>query len=95
MATPTPQSTPGPAIVSLKAKVSKCPKGKACTKVAKVTVKLSREAKVALKVERRVRKKGRLVWTRVRSQSLTANAAREDADRARQARQRPREGPTA
>jgi subtilisin family serine protease len=76
--TPRPPAstvTPAPtAIVSLKAKVSKCPKGKACTKVAKVTVKLSREAKVALRVERRVRKKGRLVWTRVRSQSLTANA---------------------
>jgi hypothetical protein len=71
--TATPQGTPGPVIVSLRAKVSKCPKGKTCTKVAKVTVKLSRQAKVALKVERQVRKKGRLVWTRVSSRSLTAN----------------------
>ena len=42
--------------------------------MATVTVKLSRQGKVALKVERQVRKKGRLVWTRVRSQSLTANS---------------------
>jgi len=72
--TVTPQSGPAPVIVYLKAKLSRCPKGKVCTKVAKVTVKLSRQAKVKLKVERRVRKKGRLVWTRVRSLSLTANA---------------------
>jgi hypothetical protein len=72
--TATPTATPDPVIVSLTAKVSKCPKGKVCTKVAKVTVKLSRQARVALKVERQVRKKGRLVWTRVRSQSLMANA---------------------
>jgi hypothetical protein len=76
--TPTPTATPSenpePVNVSLKAKVSKCPKGKQCTRVAKVTVKLSRQARVALKVERRERKKGRLVWTRIKSQSLTANA---------------------
>jgi hypothetical protein len=77
-ATPTPRATPpavtDPVIVSLRVKVSKCPKGKRCTKVAKVTVKLSRPAKVALKVEQRVRKKGRLVWKRIKSQSVTANA---------------------
>ena len=37
-------------------------------------MKLSRQGKVALKVERQDRKRGRLVWTRVKSQSLTANA---------------------
>jgi subtilisin family serine protease len=74
--TVTPSATPGPVIVSLGVKISKCPKGKACTKVAKVTVKLSRPAKVAVKVERRERnKKGRLVWTRTKTQSLTANAS--------------------
>jgi hypothetical protein len=72
--TATPTAVPDPVIVSLQAKVSKCPKGKKCTKVAKVTVKLSSQARVALKVERRERKNGRLVWTRIKSQSLTANA---------------------
>ena len=78
--TPTPIPTPSPTVtpesvtMSLSANVSKCKKGKKCKKVAKVTVKLSRQGKVALKVERQVRKKGRLVWRRERSQSLTANA---------------------
>ncbi|WP_028062309.1 S8 family serine peptidase [Solirubrobacter soli] len=76
--TPTPTATPtvvpDAVIVSLSAKISKCPKGKQCKKTAKVTVKLSRQGKVALKVERQERKKGRLVWKRIKSQSLTANA---------------------
>ncbi len=40
-----------------------------------MTVKLSRTAKVALKVEHRVRKNGRWVWQRVASRSLTATAS--------------------
>ena len=74
---PTPTVTPqtAPKIVSLAYKLSKCPKGKKqCAKVATVTVKVSRQAKVALKVERQDRRRGRLVWKRVKSQSLTATA---------------------
>jgi subtilisin family serine protease len=74
---PTPTVTPqtAPKIVSLAYKISKCPKGrKQCAKVATVTVKVSRQAKVALKVERQDRQRGRLVWKRVKSQSLTATA---------------------
>ena len=72
---PTVTPQPAPKIVSLAYKISKCPKGqKQCAKVATVTVKVSRQAKVALKVERQDRKRGRLVWKRVKSQSLTANA---------------------
>jgi hypothetical protein len=73
-ATPTPTVSPGAVTVTLSAKVSKCKKGTKCKKVATVTVKLSRQGRVAVKVERQVRKRGRLVWTRVKSQSLTANA---------------------
>jgi subtilisin family serine protease len=80
-ATPTPTTTPtatppaDPVIVSLGVKYNKCRKGKKCTKVATVTVKLSRQAKVAVKLERRDRsKRGRMVWKRIKSQSLTANA---------------------
>ena len=40
-----------------------------------MTVKLSRRAKVALKLEMRVKRKGRWVWTRVTSKSVTATAA--------------------
>jgi hypothetical protein len=70
--TATPTVTPDAVTVSLTAKVSKCKKHTKCKKVAKVTVKVSRTGKVALKVERQVRRKGRLVWRRERSQSLTA-----------------------
>jgi hypothetical protein len=42
--------------------------------VAKVTVKLSRQAKVALKLEQQVRKRGKLVWKRLSVQSMSANA---------------------
>jgi hypothetical protein len=40
-----------------------------------VTVRVSRTATVALKVERRVRKRGRMTWERVTSRSLTATAS--------------------
>ena len=40
-----------------------------------MTVKLSRRATVALKLEMRVKRKGRWVWTRVTSKSLTATAS--------------------
>jgi subtilisin family serine protease len=81
--TVAPRPTPPPSIVrpqaellSLKYKLSKCKKGKKkCRKVAKVTVKLSRQGRVALKVERRIRKRGRMVWSRVgRQKSLSASA---------------------
>jgi hypothetical protein len=72
---PTAIPTPEPVIVSLDVKFSKCRKGKKCAKVATVTVKLSRQARVAVKLERRDRnKRGRMVWKRIKSQSLTANA---------------------
>jgi hypothetical protein len=78
-ATPTPTVTPAPApvIVSLRATVTprNCPKSTPqCLQVAKITVKLSSQAKVALKVEQQVRKGGRLVWKRLSVRSLTANA---------------------
>jgi subtilisin family serine protease len=86
--TVTPRSTPAPPppppaakaeIVSLRAKLSprKCPKSKRhCTKVAKVTVKLSQRARVAMKIEKRVRSKRsrRWVWRRASSKSLVATA---------------------
>jgi hypothetical protein len=80
VATPTPVPPPPAAtrILDLDVKVTppKCPKGHAdCRKAAKVTVKLSRRAKVALKLELRVKKHGRWVWTRVSSKSVTATAS--------------------
>jgi hypothetical protein len=80
VATPTPVPPP-PAvtrILDLDVRVTppKCPKGHPqCKKAAKVTVKLSRRAKVALKLELRVKKQGRWVWTRVTSKSVTATAS--------------------
>jgi hypothetical protein len=78
--TPTPAPTPVAAtrILDLDVQVTppKCPTGHPnCSKAAKVTVKLSRRATVALKLELRVKKKGRWVWTRVTSKSLTATAS--------------------
>jgi hypothetical protein len=79
---PTPTPTPTPVavtrILDLDVQVTplKCPTGHPkCKKAAKVTVKLSRQATVALKLEMRVKKKGRWVWTRVTSKSLTATAS--------------------
>ena len=40
-----------------------------------MTVKLSRRATVALKLEMRIKRKGRWVWTRVTSKSVTATAS--------------------
>jgi subtilisin family serine protease len=51
-----------------------CVARRPCRKSAKVTVKLSRTGRVALKLERRVRKHGRWVWRRVTSRSITATA---------------------
>jgi thermitase len=52
----------------------RCKRRTTCKKSAKVTVKVTRTARVALKVERRVRKRGKLRWTRVTSRSLKATA---------------------
>jgi hypothetical protein len=77
-ATPAPTPVPATRILDLDVQVTplKCPAGHPnCRKAAKVTVKLSRRATVALKLELRVKKKGRWVWTRVTSKSLTATAS--------------------
>jgi hypothetical protein len=73
--TPTP-APPANRIVKLGVTVQprKCAPGRTCRKSAKVTVKLSKTAKVALKVEHRVRKNGRSLWERVTSRSITATA---------------------
>jgi hypothetical protein len=76
--TPTPTPVAATRILDLDVKVTppKCPTGHPnCRKAAKVTVKLSRRATVALKLEMRVKKKGRWVWTGVTSKSLTATAS--------------------
>jgi hypothetical protein len=75
--TPTPAPTATPRILSVKVKVSprRCTTERSCRKSAKVTVKLSRTAKIALRVEHRVRRQGRWVWVRVTSRSLTATAS--------------------
>ncbi len=79
---PTPPSPPPPPqppiveatrIVSVKVAV-RCARRNPCRKAAKVTVRVSRDARVALKVEQRVRKRGRLRWTRITSRSLAATA---------------------
>jgi hypothetical protein len=70
---PTPTPVPAAKIVSLHVKVTprRCPAKRKCKKSAKVTVKLTRTAKVALRVERRVRSH----WRRVTLRSLTATAS--------------------
>jgi subtilisin family serine protease len=73
---PIPTPKPATRILSLAVKISpsKCPKAHAgCLKSAKVTVKLSGQDTVALKVERRIKRKGRWVWQRVTSKSVTAS----------------------
>lgn len=74
--TPTPAASPGPIpaaprVMSLKVQVTpkKCLTGKTCTRAAKVTVKLSHAATVALKVERKVGKR----WKQVTLKSLMAS----------------------
>ena len=52
-----------------------CARRKSCKQSAKVTVRVNRTARVALKVERRVRRNGRLRWTRVTSRSLTTTSS--------------------
>jgi subtilisin family serine protease len=77
-ATPTPTPVAATRILDLLVKVTprNCPAGHPnCRKAAKVTVKLSRRATVALKLELHVKKKGHWVWTRVTSKSLTATAS--------------------
>ena len=76
--TPTPAPPPSAArILDLRVAVTprKCVRGKPCKKAAKVTVKLSRTATVSLKLEQRVRQRGRLVWKRVTTKSLKATAS--------------------
>jgi subtilisin family serine protease len=76
--TPTPTPVAATRILDLDVQVTppKCPAGHPkCRKAAKVTVKLSRRATVALKLELRVKRNGRWVWTRVTSKSLTATAS--------------------
>jgi hypothetical protein len=74
--TPTQPTETANRIVSLAAKVTprRCSAGRACRKAAKVTVRLARTAKVALKVERRVRSRGRWRWQRVTTRSVVVTA---------------------
>ena len=70
---PTPTPTPPLRIVSVTAKVTprRCTAGKTCRRAATLTVKLTRTATVALKVERRVGK----TWKRVAVRSIVATAS--------------------
>jgi subtilisin family serine protease len=73
---PQPPAPPAPSatrIVSVKVAV-RCVRRNPCRKAAKVTVRVSRDARVALKVEQRVRTRGRLRWKRITSRSLAATA---------------------
>jgi hypothetical protein len=74
---PTPIPVPGAKIVSLDVKVTpkRCSARRTCKKSAKVTVKLTRTAKVALRVDRRVRSHGKWLWKRFTLRSLTATAS--------------------
>ncbi len=77
--TPTPPPPPPPVndatrIVSVNVAV-RCARRNPCRKAAKVTVRVSRTARVALKVEQRVRSRGRLRWMRITSRRLTATAS--------------------
>ncbi len=84
-ATPVPTPTPTPAppvetsprVVSLAVKVTprKCAHAHGCKQAAKVTVKLSRKATVALKVEHHERKHGRWTWKRVTAKSVVATVS--------------------
>jgi subtilisin family serine protease len=68
--TPQPPTPPPPAatrIVSVKVAV-RCARRNPCRKAAKVTVRASRSARVAVKVEQRVRRR----WKRITSRSLNA-----------------------
>ena len=73
----TPTRVAGARIVSLGVKVrpSRCARGSACRRSARVTVKLSRTATVKLTVERRVRTHGRWTWRRVTVRSIVATAS--------------------
>ena len=53
----------------------RCARRNPCRKAAKVTVRVSRAARVALKVEQRVRSHGRLRWMRITSRSLNATVS--------------------
>jgi len=68
---------PATRIVSLDVKVTpkRCSASRPCKQSAKVTVKLTRTAKVALRIERHVRVRGRWVWRGVTNRSLTATAS--------------------
>ena len=87
----------GPApVVSCDVKVTlaRCPKGKRAHEGGQGHRQALAQAKVTLKVERRVRKKGAGLDARALA-SLTATARGQDADRARQARQASRRSATA
>jgi hypothetical protein len=76
--TPTvipPAAQPAPRVVSLAVKVTprKCAHGRACRKAAKVTVRVSRSAKVALRVYHHERRHGRWTWHRITTRSVLAN----------------------
>ena len=75
-ATPEPPPAAAARILSINVRVTpkRCTRGRSCRKAAKVTVRVSRTATVALRVERQVRKRGRLTWQRVTSRSLTATS---------------------
>jgi hypothetical protein len=84
---PGPPSTPAPSpappvlpsieplrIVDVAVDVRKCRRGTSCKRSAKVTVRVSQTARVAVKVERRVRRRGKLRWSRVSSRSLKSTS---------------------
>jgi hypothetical protein len=73
---PTPPAATRILDLDVRVTPPRCPAGHPkCRKAAKVTVKLSRRATVALKLEMRVKRKGRWVWTRLTSKSVTATAS--------------------
>jgi subtilisin family serine protease len=61
-------------IVDVDVDVRKCRRGTSCKRSVKVTVRVSQTARVAVKVERRVRKRGKLRWSRVASRSLKSTS---------------------
>jgi subtilisin family serine protease len=85
VAAPTPDGCPAPTVTPLvvtpaalkllaltvKLQPAKCPRGKPCVRSARITVRLSRTATVALRVERKVRSR----WTRVYTRSLSVTSA--------------------
>jgi len=81
---PTPTVTPtGPSekarVLSVRVRTTpkRCPRGrKTCSKTARVTVKMSRSAKLSLRIERRTKRKGKTVWRKVTTRSLKASSSK-------------------